>query len=94
VIDLSSSSDEEYFIADTLKDAEFARRLFGDLNCDVLGPPDDAKVIFVSDSDEEEEVHEETTADAAPSGDEKFLTPTTYAALGCHTNNGAFGRRA
>jgi hypothetical protein len=54
VVDLSSSSDEEDFIVDTSWDAEFARRLFGDLNRDVLGPPDDGKVIILSDSDEEE----------------------------------------
>jgi hypothetical protein len=54
VVDLSSSSDEEDFIVDTSWDAEFARRLFGDLNRDVLGPPDNGKVIILSDSDEEE----------------------------------------
>jgi hypothetical protein len=64
VIDLSSSSDEEDFFADTSRDVEFARRLFGDLNCDLLRPPGDGKVIVLSNSDEEEEAHEETTTDA------------------------------
>jgi hypothetical protein len=41
VIELSSSSDEEYFIADVARDFEFAQKVFGELNHDVLGPPDD-----------------------------------------------------
>jgi hypothetical protein len=55
VIDLSSSSDEEDFVADTSRDEDFPKRLFGDPR-----PPGDGKVIILSDSDEEEEVHEET----------------------------------
>jgi hypothetical protein len=62
VVYLSSSSDEEGLIADVSWDEEFIRKLFGDINCDVLGPPDDNKIIMLSDSDEEEdEVHEEKT---------------------------------
>jgi hypothetical protein len=64
VIDLALSSDEEDFIADYSRDAEFAKQLFGDLNCDILGLIGNSKVVILSDSDEEEEVHEETTADA------------------------------
>jgi hypothetical protein len=63
IMDLSSSSDEEGLIPDALQDVEFARRFFGDLNRDILGPPDDGKVIILNDYDEEE-VHEEVTADA------------------------------
>jgi hypothetical protein len=52
-------------IPDTSRDEEFARRLFGDLNRDVLGPPGDGKVIILNDSDEEEEeVREEKAVDA------------------------------
>jgi hypothetical protein len=52
-------------IPDTSRDEEFARRLFGDLNRDVLGPPDDGKVIILNDSnEEEEEVREEKAVDA------------------------------
>jgi hypothetical protein len=83
VVDLSSSSIEEGLIADTSQDAEFARQLFGDLNHDVLGPPDDDKVIILSDSDEEEEVREETAAiatDATSSTGKKSLAPTASAA--------------
>jgi hypothetical protein len=70
VVNLSSSSDEEGLITDTSRDEEFTRRLFGDLNRDVLGPSGDGKIIILSDSDEEEkEVREEKTvgAKAAPS---------------------------
>jgi hypothetical protein len=64
VVDLSSSLDEEGLIPDTSRDEELARRLFGDLNRDVLGPPSDGNIIILSDSDEEEEVREEDAADA------------------------------
>jgi hypothetical protein len=60
VVDLSSPSDGEEPIHDIAHDFEFAQRLFGELNHDLLGPPDNAKVIILSDSDEEkEEAHEE-----------------------------------
>jgi hypothetical protein len=59
MIDLSLSLDEKNFITDTSHDAEFARRLFGDLNRDILGPPSDGKVIILDDSDEEKEVPDE-----------------------------------
>jgi hypothetical protein len=62
VVDLSSSSDERDLIADVSWDEDFARRFFGDLNRDVLGPPGDSKIIILSDSDEEEEVREEKPA--------------------------------
>jgi hypothetical protein len=76
VIELSSSSDEEGFFVDTTWDAEFAKQLFGDLNHDLLGSPDNGKMMIISDSDEEEEAHEETTAnaEAVPSAVEKSLT--------------------
>jgi hypothetical protein len=70
MIDLSSSSDEEDLIIDTSRDKEFARRLFDDLNCAILGSLGNGKIIILSDSDEEEEeVHEKNTA----SGDEAGL---------------------
>jgi hypothetical protein len=62
VIDLSSSSDEEDSFIDTSRDFEFAQRLYGELNCDLLWPPGDGKVIILSDSDEEkEEAREKST---------------------------------
>jgi hypothetical protein len=82
VVDLSSSSDEECLIPDTSRDEEFVRKLFGDLNCDVLRPLGDDNVIILSDFDKEEEVHEEDAADAeaAPSSVERFPSRTTSAA--------------
>jgi hypothetical protein len=55
VIDLSLSSDEENFIADTSRDAEFAKKLFGDLNRDILGLPGDGNVIIFDNFNEEKE---------------------------------------
>jgi hypothetical protein len=62
VVDLSSSSDEEGLIPDTSRDKEFVKKLFSNLNRSVIGPPDDGKIIILSDFDEEEEVHEEDVA--------------------------------
>jgi hypothetical protein len=64
VVDLSSSLDEEGLIPNTLRDEEFASRLFGDLNHYILGPPGDGNVIIHNDFDEEEE-EEEREEDAA-----------------------------
>jgi hypothetical protein len=61
VIDLSSSLDEEDLIVATSHHFEFAQRLFGELNRDVLGTPDNGKIIAFSDSDEEEVRVEKTT---------------------------------
>jgi hypothetical protein len=61
MVDLSS--DEEYLFPDTSRDEDFTKRLFGDLNRGLLGPPDGDCVIIISDSNEEEEAHEEDAAD-------------------------------
>jgi hypothetical protein len=61
MIDLSSSLDEENFVADTSRDVEFANKLFVDLNHDILGLPGDGKVIILDDFDEEKEAQEEKT---------------------------------
>jgi hypothetical protein len=81
MVDLSSSLDEEGLIPDTSWDEEFTKRLFDDLNHDILGPPSDGKVIILSNSDEEKEVCEEITAntDAAPSATVKSPAPTASA---------------
>jgi hypothetical protein len=65
---LALSSSEEDSIADTSRDEEFARKLFGDLNRDILGPLGDGKTIVISDSDDEDETHEDAVvnAEAAP----------------------------
>jgi hypothetical protein len=61
MVDLSS--DEEYLFPDTSWDEDFTKRLFGDLNRGLLGPPGGDCVIIISDSNEEEEAHEEDVAD-------------------------------
>jgi hypothetical protein len=67
-VDLALSSGEEDSVADTSRDEEFARKLFGELNCDILGPPSDDKIIVISDSDNDDETHKDATinAEAAP----------------------------
>jgi hypothetical protein len=63
VVNLSSFSDEQDLIPDTSRDEEFVKRLFSDLNRDILRSPGDGKVIILSDSDEkEEEIHKEDDA--------------------------------
>jgi hypothetical protein len=79
VVNLSSSSDKGDLIADVSRDEEFARRIFADLNRNVLGSPDNDKSIILNDSDEKGEVREEKAADAeaAPSSTARSPTPTT-----------------
>jgi hypothetical protein len=55
VVDLALSSGEEESIADTSRDEKFDRKLFGDLNRDILGSSGDGKIIVISDSDDEDE---------------------------------------
>jgi hypothetical protein len=64
VVDLALSSGEKESIADTSRDEEFVRKLFGDLKRDILGPPGDGKIIVISDSDDEDEMHEDFTVNA------------------------------
>jgi hypothetical protein len=65
-----------------LWDEVFTRQLFDDLNCGLLGPLGDGNVIILNDSIEEEEVHEEDTADAkaAPPSVVNSLASTVSAA--------------
>jgi hypothetical protein len=42
-------------VVDTSHDEEFARKLFGDLNRDILRPPGDGKIIIIDDDDEAQE---------------------------------------
>jgi hypothetical protein len=73
MVDLYSSSNEEGTIPDTSCDAEFARKVFANLNRDVLGLPSDGNIIILSDSDEEEKVHD---AEVAPSSAVRSPAPT------------------
>jgi hypothetical protein len=82
VVDLFSSSDEKGLIPDTSRDEEFNKRLFGDLNRDVLGPPGDGKIIILSDFDEEEEVvHEEDVAYAEAMSSSAMRSPASTASV-------------
>jgi hypothetical protein len=67
-VDPALSSGEEDSVADSSWDEEFARKLFGELNRDILGPPGDGKIIVISDSDDDDETHEDAVinAEAAP----------------------------
>jgi hypothetical protein len=75
VVDLSS--DEEDLFFDTSHEEEFTRKLFGDLNRDLLGPPGDGNAIIISDSDKEKEADEEDIANTnvVPPSAMKFSTP-------------------
>jgi hypothetical protein len=80
VVDLCSSSDDEGLILDILWDVEFAKKLFDDLNRDVLGPPGDGKIIILRDSDElEKEVCEEMTTDTETAATSVAVNPTSTA---------------
>jgi hypothetical protein len=77
MINLSLSSDEENFIADTSHHAEFARKLFGDLNRDILGLPGDGNIIVLDDSDEEEEAQKEKTVGTEPTSTSTAINPAS-----------------
>jgi hypothetical protein len=51
---------------DTSRDEEFTRKLFIDLNRDILGPPGDGKIIIIDDSDDDDEAQEEGTTHIDP----------------------------
>jgi hypothetical protein len=80
MVDLSSSLDEEGSIADTSRDLEFTKCLYGELNRALLGPPSDRKIIILSDSDEEkEEVHEEKSSGAGDVTTPAAINPASTA---------------
>jgi hypothetical protein len=55
--------DPSSFIANTSRDEEIAKKLFDDLNCDILEPLGDDKIIILDDTDDDGEAQEETTAE-------------------------------
>jgi hypothetical protein len=79
MVNLSSSSNEGDLIVNVSWDEVFTRRLFGDLNRDILGLPDNDKIIILSDSDEEEKLREEKAADdeVVPSSAARYSASTT-----------------
>jgi hypothetical protein len=60
------------FIVDTSRDEELPRKLFGDVNRDILMAPGDGKIIVIDDSDDNDEAQEEKTVDI-----ESTATPTS-----------------
>jgi hypothetical protein len=79
-VDLASSSGEEDSVADTSRDEEFTRKLFGDLNRDILGPPGDDKIIVLNDSNDDDETHEDAAVNveaAPPSAANSTDSPTS-----------------
>jgi hypothetical protein len=80
VVDLSSPLDGEEPIHDTAHDFEFAQCLFDELNRDLLGLPNDGKVIIPSDSDEKnEEVHEAKFAGTEDAATSAAINPVSTA---------------
>jgi hypothetical protein len=77
--DLSLSSDEENFIVDTSHDTEFTRKLFGDLNRDILGLPGDGKVIILDESNEKNEASDEKTAGTKLAATSAAVNPASTA---------------
>jgi hypothetical protein len=67
---------------DTSRDEEIARKLFSDLNCSHLRPPDNGNVIVISNFEEEEEVREDDHADAGamPFSPRNSLAPSACVA--------------
>jgi hypothetical protein len=55
--------DPSSFIVDASHDEELAKKLFGNLNRDILRPPGDSKIIILDDSDDDGEAQEEKTTD-------------------------------
>jgi hypothetical protein len=53
-------------VIDTSRNEEFARKLFGEFNRDILGPPGDSKIIIIDDSDDEGVAQEEGMTDIDP----------------------------
>jgi hypothetical protein len=70
------SSNEEDIFPDTSQDEEFFKKLFGDLNHGLLGPPDNGNVIVLSDSNEEEEVRAEDAVDVEVTPPSTVNSPT------------------
>jgi hypothetical protein len=80
MIDLSLCSDQENFIADTSYDV-FTKKLFGDLNYDILRPLGDGKVIVLDDSDEEKEAQEEKTISTKPAATSAAVNPASTTSI-------------
>jgi hypothetical protein len=88
MVDLASPSGEEDFFVDTSRDEELARKLFGDLNRDILEPPGDGKIIVLSDSNDEDEAHKDTAVNAEAAPPSAVNSPVTPASDADETPDG------
>jgi hypothetical protein len=64
-ISASAGSPSSLFV-DTSHDEQFTRKLFGDLNRNILGPPGNGKIIIIDDSDNDDEAQDEGTVGIEP----------------------------
>jgi hypothetical protein len=71
-------------VVDTSRDEEFTRKLFDDLNRDILESPGDGKIIIIDDSDDDDEAQEEGTADIEPTA---IPTSAANAPTGARVDN-------
>jgi hypothetical protein len=55
------------------------RKLSGDVNSDLLGPPGDSEIILFSESDEDEHENDHADVDAAPSSLRVLRAPSAFA---------------
>jgi hypothetical protein len=69
-------------VVDTSHDDKFTRKLFSDLNHDILGSPGDGKIIIIDDSDDD--AQEEETAGIKPTA---VPTSATDAPAGARVDN-------
>jgi hypothetical protein len=53
-------------VVDTSRDEEFTRKLFGDLDHDILDPPGDGKIIIIDDSNDDDKAQVEGMAGIDP----------------------------
>jgi hypothetical protein len=63
---LTPVSSPSSLVVDTSHSEEFGRKLFGDLNSDILRLPGDGKIIIINDSDDDDEAQEEGTTGIEP----------------------------
>jgi hypothetical protein len=61
----TEDDNEDWNVPDTSWDEEITRKLFSDLNCDLLGLPSDGLVIVISDSEEKEHGDDHANVDDA-----------------------------
>jgi hypothetical protein len=59
-------SDPCLLVVDTSRDEEFARKPFGNLNCDIIRLHGDSKIIIIDDSGDDDEAQEEGTTGIEP----------------------------